>query len=394
MYRTLTEQEAVSYVQALPGLFDADAVLTSREIGDGNLNMVFHVRQEGPSGKSVIIKQALPYIRVVESWALTLDRARIEVEALREENKLDPGRVPEVYHYDEELALFVMEDLSDYVIMRKGLVERKQYPSFAQHIGQFMARTLFGTSDYALTAAEKKAKAVQFTNPELCKITEDVVFTDPYCDSPRNRWNPLIEAEARALAADDELKLEVAKLKERFLTHGQALVHGDLHTGSIMVTEADTKVIDPEFAYYGPIGFDVGAVFANLLLNYAAQLGHAPDEAARRAYQQYLLDTVKQAWIAFEQEFRSLWGARAIEPTAAAAGYLDYYIQQILQDTAGFAGCKMARRIVGIAHVYDIESIEDDQARAEAERLALQIARRLIMGRHAIVSIDDVIRLV
>ena len=56
------------------------------------------------------------------------------------------------------------------------------------------------------------------------------------------------------------MKLEVAKLKEGFLTHAQALIHGDLHTGSIMVTEEDTKVIDPEFAFYGPIGFDIGAV--------------------------------------------------------------------------------------------------------------------------------------
>ncbi len=47
----------------------------------------------------------------------------------------------------------------------------------------------------------------------------------------------------------------------------QALIHGDLHTGSIMVNEQDTKVIDPEFAFYGPMGFDVGTLLANLLLN-------------------------------------------------------------------------------------------------------------------------------
>ena len=42
----------------------------------------------------------------------------------------------------------------------------------------------------------------------------------------------------------------------------EALIHGDLHTGSIMVTESETRVIDPEFAFYGPMGFDVGAVSA------------------------------------------------------------------------------------------------------------------------------------
>jgi 5-methylthioribose kinase len=34
--------------------------------------------------------------------------------------------------------------------------------------------------------------------------------------------------------------------KYQFLTDAQALIHGDLHTGSIMLTTADTRVIDPQ----------------------------------------------------------------------------------------------------------------------------------------------------
>jgi hypothetical protein len=34
-------------------------------------------------------------------------------------------------------------------------------------------------------------------------------------------------------------------------------------------------VIDPEFAYYGPIAFDVGKILANLLLCFFAADGHA-----------------------------------------------------------------------------------------------------------------------
>ena len=40
-----------------------------------------------------------------------------------------------------------------------------------------------------------------------------------------------------------------------------------------MATEHDTRVIDPEFAFYGPIGFDVGALLANYLIAYLAQPG-------------------------------------------------------------------------------------------------------------------------
>ena len=41
-----------------------------REVGDGNLNLVFIV--EGPLGRG-IVKQALPYVRLVgDSWPLPL----------------------------------------------------------------------------------------------------------------------------------------------------------------------------------------------------------------------------------------------------------------------------------------------------------------------------------
>src|SRR5690606_34304417 len=136
-YRALTLEEAVDYAKKLPNLFPADAELDVREIGDGNLNLVFHLTDR-TSHKSIIMKQALPYAKVVgESWPLTLDRARIESEALKLEHGFCPSLVPYVYTYDEKLALTVMEDLSDHVIMRKGLIEGNRYPLFARHIGEF-----------------------------------------------------------------------------------------------------------------------------------------------------------------------------------------------------------------------------------------------------------------
>ena len=62
-----------------------------------------------------------------------------------------------------------------------------------------------------------------------------------------------------------------------------ALLHGDLHTGSIMAEAGKTMVIDPEFAFYGPMGFDIGALLANLLLAYFASDGLAGDREAQRS---------------------------------------------------------------------------------------------------------------
>lgn len=71
----------------------------------------------------------------------------------------------------------------------------------------------------------------------------------------------------------------------RFCERAQALIHGDLHTGSVMVTLESTQVIDPEFAFYAPMGFDVGAFIGNLILAYFAQDGHADDGNDRKVCQ-------------------------------------------------------------------------------------------------------------
>ena len=67
----------------------------------------------------------------------------------------------------------------------------------------------------------------------------------------------------------------------RFIERAQALIHGDLHTASIMVTTGSTQIIDSEFGFYGPMGYDIGAFLGNLILAYYAQNGHA-DQANDR----------------------------------------------------------------------------------------------------------------
>ncbi|WP_020615981.1 S-methyl-5-thioribose kinase [Paenibacillus daejeonensis] len=391
-YHPLTEQEAIRHARSLEGFFPADAELACQEIGDGNLNLVFHIT-DAISGKSLILKQALPYAKVVgESWPLTLDRARIESEALIIEGKLAPGLVPQVYHYDADLALTVMEDLSDHVIMRRALIEGRRFPQFAEDISTFMANTLFFTSDLGMNQQEKKLQSGRFINPELCKITEDLIFEDPYTDSPNNNYDAAIADAAEALTRDNELHLEVAILRNKFLTQGQALLHGDLHTGSIFVKDDSTKAIDPEFAYYGPSGFDVGATIANLLLNYAAHEHWHQDAQERADYRLYLLETIRDIWTLFERKFLQLWDEHGIDRLLNSAdGYKKLYLSNLLQDTTGYAGCKMVRRIVGLSHVADIDTIPDAQAKERAQRLALQIGTSLIKRNRRIESIEELI---
>lgn len=377
-YHALTEAEAIALAA---GLFPAGADLECQEIGDGNLNYVYRVSDRA-SGKGVIIKQALPYAKVVgESWPLTLKRAAIEAAALRKHGEYAAGLVPEVYGTDEELAYTIMEDLSHLTIAREGLIQGKEYPKLSSDIGEYLAQTLFHTSDFALHPFEKKRLAAEFSNPELCKITEDLIFTDPFFDYETNDFEPELRQTVEAIWHNDRLKLEAAKLKRSFLTEAEALLHGDLHTGSIFADDNKTKVIDPEFAFYGPIGFDVGLFIANLIAQGITRNGDGRGS---------IVGHIENTWQVFETRFTELWKNEGIEDFKEVPGYRESVLEKIFKDTLGFAGCELIRRTIGLAHVKDLDGIEDAAVRIESKKQALRIGETLILKRSELTSIQDV----
>src|SRR5216684_3008219 len=85
-----------------------------REVGDGNLNLVFIV--EGPNG-SVCVKQALPYVRAAgPSWPMSPERAYFENSYYVAVAPHVGASIPTILHYDPELYCTVMERLSPHVI--------------------------------------------------------------------------------------------------------------------------------------------------------------------------------------------------------------------------------------------------------------------------------------
>ncbi len=383
-YEALTEQTAIQYAKNM-GVFPKDAELGCAEIGDGNLNYVFRI-SDPKTNRSIIIKQALPYAKVVgESWPLTLKRAEIEANALKKHGEFVPHLVPEVLGVDPVQAITVIEDLSRLRVAREGLVAGEHYPKLAEHIGEYLACTLFATSDFALHPFEKKKLVKEFSNPELCKITEDLVFTDPFFDSETNNVEPLLKPKAEALWSNPALKLEVAKLKKSFLTEAEALVHGDLHTGSIFASEEETKVFDPEFAFYGPIGFDIGQFLANLIAQAVCRKGDA---------KQLIIQQIEQTWEVFSSKFSELWRKGEMDPSFDIEGYEASVLQKIYVDTLGFAGCELIRRTIGLALIADLENIKDVDQRIQAKTKVLELGEALILKRFELSPIQKVTSLI
>jgi 5-methylthioribose kinase len=405
-YRILKDADLREYLSDLPDvaarLGGEAATWTIEEVGDGNLNLVFIIK--GPNGGTAV-KQALPYVRLVgESWPLPLSRSHYEHLALTHQARLAPGLVPAVLHHDEALALVAMELLEPHIIMRKGLVAGTIYPRFVEDITTFLARTLFFSSDLAVTAAAKKEGIAAFAgNHALCKITEDLIFTDPYRVAEQNRWtSPWLDATAAVFREDLDAHVAISRLKLKFMGAPEALIHGDLHTGSIMVTEHDTRVIDPEFAFYGPMGFDIGAVIGNLLMAYLASPGHERSPGARRAFEGWVLETIEQVWNGFARKFLELWRYEARGDAYPAtlfegsAGALRLeaerqdYMARLFADTVGFAAAKTIRRILGLAHNIDFEWIADERLRSICEARSLKLARDMLVNTSSYPTIGDI----
>jgi len=385
-YFQMKESDAIAYATTQLDMFDHNAELTCTEIGDGNLNFVFRI-QDKKTGKSIILKQAGPVARISSDIAVSTDRNRIESEILAIQYKLAPGSVPQIYKFDSVMNCCVMEDLSDHVIMRKALMEHKQFPLFADHITTFLASTLLLTSDVVMNHKEKKDLVKSFINQDLCEISEDLVYTEPFYDCPRNEVFELTRAFAKQHLWDDEaLLLETAKLKFEFMTNAQSLIHGDLHTGSIFVKEDSTKIFDPEFAFYGPAGYDIGNVIANLIFAYINAEMTMDVGPAKETHTTWLLETIGSIVDLFQEKWNKLWDEKATDRVAQYKGFKSFYLGNVLKDTAAVAGLEMIRRTLGLAHVKDVTSIADDAKRAQAEKFCLIVGKRFIMEREQLTT--------
>jgi 5-methylthioribose kinase len=405
-YYQLTQTNLTDYLKLLPEVqlrFSSFDSLKVQEINDGNMNYAFVVTNKLDTNQSVFVKQAPPYIKVLgEQWPLTRQRMTAEINALSYQASVCPEMVPEVYYQSETLSVLVMQNLSTHALLRTELIQGRYLPRLAEDLSTFLAETLFYSSDFALPSADKKAMVSKSSNQEMCQITEDFVFTYPFEHHDMNDYNPaLSQSIIDSIQKNANVRAHVAQMKFIFMNRPEALLHGDLHTSSVMVNVQQTFVIDPEFSFAGPMGFDIGALIANLYLNY---FSHAHKSSAESVnYSQWLLQTIDDLWYKFEAKFLSLWSEHEQSAQSTFMGkdltgnshqiFRQTFLQQVFSDSLGFAACKMIRRILGVAKAADLMQFEDQQLRAKLETQALKMATTMLVNRQSYGNIGDVNKL-
>ena len=370
--------EVIFYVKE-KNLFSENADLTVKEIGDGNINYIFKVENK-IDGKSIVLKQADKLLRS-SGRPLDLTRSKIEANILRIENDLAPHFVPEIYFYDEIMCVLAMEDISEYKNLRTELVAGKIFPNFADNISEFLSRTLLLTTDLFMDKFEKKKNVKEFINPELCDISECLVFTEPY-DNNKNR-NIITtgneEFVENMLYKNEDLHFAILKLREKFMNYSQSLIHGDLHSGSIFINEKGIKIIDPEFSFYGPMAYDIGNVIGNLYFPLYRAKFFMEDSKKKEEFINWLEKCILDIPILFSKKCKLLWEKYSNDRLLKNKKFRDYYIENIIKDSLAYAGTEIIRRVVGDTKVLELTSLETSEKKLELERSLINKAISMII---------------
>ncbi|KAL5019027.1 hypothetical protein ScPMuIL_004749 [Solemya velum] len=373
------DERTVAYIHLLTQYSDIEEVqfvkkkesVKIEEIGDGNLNDVFRLYSESGPG-SVILKHGPPYIKCIgPEYPLGIYRTKLEFDALTKFDELSPGSVPKPFLFDRESNVICMEDLRSYRIFRKLLINRQlsmaAARSFARHIAVIHRKT------HVAELGHQGIKVLneQFSNPELVALTANFILTAPFIpNEPTNRCSEAVKKQLHTVQENQKVKDAVEVMKKLFLEKKESLVHGDFHTGSVMVDGDTAKIIDLEFAYVGPCAVDIGLLIANYIFSYYRHMSIPQDNDAGRQFAYKMIEVCHMTVRTY------------LEEMTCTVGDKESYQDNLLSEVAGFTGCELVRRIVGVAHVEDI----DDLPSAQVEALGAGV--RLLEAYHRIHTID------
>jgi len=347
----LDVENAVDYVAARAAL--SERVGRVREVSasdEGKLNgVLFVVGERG----SLVLKQSLPWIRTLPDWSLGAERLRREVELLRRWSGFNPGFVPEILAFDDAANVVAMEYLHEHVLLRDALrspLDEATASALSERLGGMIARAACATSLLGLDRAEYRAAVERGRNAEMTALMHDVVFAMPFLGEPLQMSTALAAEQSARIRQDEAALAAIEELAWTFETRCEALLHGDLHTGSIMVDGADVRIIDAEFGRYGPVAWDLGELLGHLVI--AEEVHAAVGDRAASAEVGSMVERVVQAFLAEMQ------GLTATLPHARRAFAMNW-----AAETAGsairFGGVEILRRIIGVGDCEQLRGLPD-----------------------------------
>ncbi len=337
MQIVLSDANACDFLRARGFLSPGDEAVVE-PAGEGNINWVRRVRKCGHAAgraASWILKQARPTLERFPEYHVSTERIVFEARFYETVAPFDRGGVrPQVLLFDPDARVLVLEDLRGAerldAALARGADVRPALRALAAFAGAVHEH-----------CPSSRALRERFANDEMRSLHGDHIFRLPYRENDFP-LSPRVRARAREVWEDLELVARIDAAHARYLTPEGALVHADIQPTNVLLTPSGPRLLDAEIAHVGDPAFDLGSLFAHLLLG---ALGRRRPGSAR--------PELEAGWSAYA-------GARLEGGSPAFASVMRY------------AGIEILRRTLGAARV---PAACDDDIALEA----ISLGRRLVL---------------
>lgn len=263
-----------SWVEALgrwlgaAGLGGSAAVIDVERIGEGNMNLV--VRARFGDGRSVVVKEARPFVERYPHIPAPVERADVEAAFGRAVAGAPDvaRRMPRLLVHDPVAHRVAFEDLAPHggatdlgCLYRGARLEPELLDAWLA-----WAERLHALRPDGVGAGYREV----LRNRAMRALNHAHIFELPFrAEPPRDLDGvlPGLAAVHAAVVATQGVVEAAAALGEVYLADGDALVHGDLYPGSVLVRDGQLFVLDAEFGFFGDPSFDRGVLAAHLVLS-------------------------------------------------------------------------------------------------------------------------------
>ena len=362
---------------------------TEEEDGDGYINFVFRVSD---GKKKIILKQARSEGRVAALTNMSLERTSIEYDHMKIGRAIVPEYFPELYFYDEENYIFAVQDISHLKISRFQLNKSIIFPDLGRHIGTYLGKMHFYTSDYYLDTAVYRDLQIRFSNHKMREVFDTQAFANREPGSEGLGFD-LAEAYApyvRDLVFDPKIVLERFKLRDLYMRKAEVLLHADFHTSNIFIDQNEMKVIDMEYTFLGPAAYDLGYIESHLLSQYVCAAFRPFDtEEERSRFMSYMLATMQQVFDVYCEVFFASWDKDAKAIYKNVPGLKEHVKESLLKDMIGFCSTSNMFRTAGCINYPEYDDLTDPEANRNAAVLSVIMDHQMMIKREAYENVTE-----
>lgn len=236
--KLLDETTVVAYLKELE-IFSPNSHPHVEILTGGISNVVLGISGEG---KDLVLKQALPELKVKAKWVADQRRALVEARAIQVLHAITPLNVPKLYDVDPNRFILLLERAPRTTTnWKEDLLAGVIHPEIGAELGSILGQW-HKTSSSDTTI--------------LNEFNEDLLFE-------QLRINPFYRT---LVTKHKNIAFRIGALIEELENSKMCLVHGDFSPKNILVTQNSRPIVlDFEVAHTGNPVFDLAFLLGHLL---------------------------------------------------------------------------------------------------------------------------------